>query len=620
MKILKKVKLHKISTKLMLTYSCIILFIFGSACIMSIYTLNQRFKKELIRTDQEVLSQISHSIILMTDLMAEKNINVYSNSHVQNFFTIFSDMDQNEFTQKKVESYEMAQEIKKVRNVLVENALLYTQMNGAVTLITKGGVIFTSWSSESFGDYKSGIAEEKERWDEYFEKNLSNFHWVIMNGRDAMSFHKNDEKHMLMLVYNYRSAYTKIHKGYVCIAIDAKELNQCYGTWMDADVNNELYLVDLKYSNSLCMGEGKDSELSKAEMQEIQNILAEKGTECIIEKGDYLYNCKLITKRDWVLVNKIPVAYVKKDNIRSVYIFGTIFLIGCVVACILVVLFTLRFSSRVEYLRTLMVNAGAEKYRLKYEENHYDELDQIGESFNQMEQEIENNIQKLLEEERARKINEINYLHAQINTHFLYNIFNSIKMLSVLGRNKDINEVITSLVRLLKGTLDVSSELIPVAEELKNVEHYFRIENIIHLDELKLEISCEDVLRKKRIPKLLIQPVVENCIIHGFAEENAKEEKKILIQIEEEKEKERLYIVVVDNGRGMNKERLNSVRSRKNRHASNVGLRNIEERIRVLYGEQYGVEIQSNLQKGTRVTLSLPIDTEQIIAEERKLS
>ena len=159
-------------------------------------------------------------------------------------------------------------------------------------------------------------------------------------------------------------------------------------------------------------------------------------------------------------------------------------------------------------MKALMISASKDGYNRKYQLKYYDELDEIGQSFNDMIDEIKRYTKRLVQEEKEKKLNEINYLHAQINTHFLYNIFNSIKMLSILGRNKDINEVITALVKLLRGTLDVSDEMLHIEEELKNVEYYFRIENIIHLEELQLKIHCEESLGGKMIPKLLIQPVV----------------------------------------------------------------------------------------------------------------
>ena len=146
-----------------------------------------------------------------------------------------------------------------------------------------------------------------------------------------------------------------------------------------------------------------------------------------------------IPSRNWILINQIPISCIDKNNSAARDLLFVIFVIGGLGACGLVVVFTYKFSYRIKYLKGLMENAAGEKYDLSYEVNYYDEFDEIGESFNRMVGDIKNYTAKLVQEEKEKKINEINYLHAQINTHFLYNIFNSIKMLSLLNRNKDIN-------------------------------------------------------------------------------------------------------------------------------------------------------------------------------------
>ena len=179
-------------------------------------------------------------------------------------------------------------------------------------------------------------------------------------------------------------------------------------------------------------------------------------------------------------------------------------------------------------------------------------------------------------------------------------------MLSVLGRNEDINKVITSLVRLLKGTMDVSSEMLTIEEELRNVEHYFQIENIIHLEELELEIKCDEKLKKKLVPKLLIQPIVENSFLHGFSSEYGSRKKQIEIAVEERGIDE-LSITVRDNGRGIDKKQLMNIKSIRPGSTRGIGLRNIEDRIQVLFGENYGIQVESVLGKGTRVILNIPM-------------
>lgn len=601
-----RIQFRKISTKLVVTYSCIVFLIFHAMCLISINFLRHQYKKELIRTDKEALHQISSSIILMTDLMVEKMIQVYSNSNVRMFFSEFSALTREEFAEQKARDYEMVKELREVRKILRENGMLYTQMNGAVTLITEKGAIFTSWPQDNSLDYSASITKEKAMWDQFFRDNLTNYKWEIVNERDAMSFQKDTDKNMLMCIYHYRVSQVKEGRGYICISIDARELEKCYESWMDENMSNEIFLLDEHQERLVSLNQKEKISISEETLKEIRREVRTGCTEGSYEDEKFIYDYRVISQRDWILVNKIPQNYIARRVAESIKIFIVILAAGCLCACALVMAFTFRFSNRIRYLKRLMTSAASEKYSLRYQSKYDDELDEIGESFNLMEDEIRAYTQKLVEEEKKKKLSEINYLHAQINTHFLYNIFNSIKMLSVLHRNEDINELITSLVRLLRGTLDVSEEMLTLEEEMQNVEHYFRIENIVHLQELELHVECADEFKKKMIPKLLIQPIVENCIIHGFKRGSSSSGQHIWISVEEDFAERSLYIKIMDNGCGISKQQMMNIKSFQHGYTRSIGIRNIEERIEVLFGRDYGIEIESTVNKGTTVLLKIP--------------
>lgn len=602
----KRIRIRKIGTKLILTYCIIVVLIFSMVYFLSLGMLKQQAKRELIRTDQEALRQISNSIVLMTDLMVEKVINVYSDNYVQKFFSELSGLSSAEFTKLKAEDYGMVKELKEVRKVLMENAMLYTQVNGGVTLMTEKGAIYTSWLLENSLDYSSNLTSEKGNWDQYFEGNLNNYKWEIVNERDAMSFQKNKNKNMLMCIYNYQFSFPKQRKGYICVSIDAEELKRCYKTYMDSDVKNDIFLLDQTQGRLVSLYEREHAQISEKELDFLKKNINKSKTEIsTFEDEAYIYNCNKISERGWILVNKIPLDYIGKNDRYSIQLFLVIFLLGGLGACLLVVAFTFRFSYRIRYLKTLMQNAASTDYSVRYHVQYFDELDEIGESFNLMEDEIKKYTFRLLEEEKEKKINEINYLHAQINTHFLYNIFNSIKMLAVLQRNEDISRVITSLVKLLRGTLDVSDEMLTIEEELQNVKHYFQIENIIHLEELELKIDCADDLKNKLVPKLLLQPIVENSFIHGFSHSSVGI-KRIWIQIKRKNDTD-ICIFIKDNGCGISKQQLLNIKNYKQGYTRSIGIKNIEERIHILFGEEYGIEIKSVLKKGTEIVLTIPL-------------
>lgn len=595
---------HRVSTKLIITYSVIVIIIFLFVYWVSVFMLKKQTKEELIRTDTEALNQISNSIVLMTDIMVEKIISVYSNPDVQWFFAEGMEVSQKDLPKWKSSDYQTAQSLRRVKQVLQENALLYTQMDGGITLVTGNGGIYTSWGSDNSVDYSQKLGEDKENWDEFFSKNASVYKWEMMEGREAINFEKSSEDNLLMCVYCYRVPLTREIRGYICASIDAGELERCYGSYLDSEINNQIYILDSEKRAMVGLNDEK-KQISKAIQTSIQENMGSQQHFVYQDEND-LYNCVSIGERNWVLVNKIPLSYIGNNEEYFRILFFWIFLAGGSGACLLVILFTFRFSERIKDMKTLMINAAKDNYNRKYQLKYYDELDEIGHSFNDMIDEIKRYTNRLVQEEKEKKLNEINYLHAQINTHFLYNIFNSIKMLSILGRNKDINEVITALVKLLRGTLDVSDEMLTIGEELKNVEYYFRIENIIHLEELQLKVHCEEELAGKLIPKLLIQPVVENSFLHGFSHTTSSGKKMIDITVEREGSQD-LYVKVKDNGCGISKQQLINIKNYRHGHTRSIGLRNIEERIQVLFGEGYGIRVESTVNIGTEVIIKIPV-------------
>ena len=570
------------------------------------YMLKNQVKKELLRTDKEALTQISNSIVLMTDLMVEKMIAIYSNDYIQWFFAETSDLGQEEFKKWSVESYDTARRLKEVRKTLRSNAMLYTLIDGSNVLVTNKGAIFTFWSSDFISEYTMNISKERQEWDDYFIDSEWNYKWKIVQNRKSMNFQECKNENTLACVYCYRSPISGEQKGYICMNIDADELNRCYSSYLDEDMGNSIYIFD---------GNGEqfsglnpyNTKIPQEAVKELLLLSDNEGVSFVYEDKAYIYNCMKIPSRNWILINQIPISCIDKNNSAARDLLFVIFVIGGLGACGLVVVFTYKFSYRIKYLKGLMENAAGEKYDLSYEVNYYDEFDEIGESFNRMVGDIKNYTAKLVQEEKEKKINEINYLHAQINTHFLYNIFNSIKMLSLLNRNKDINNVITSLSKLLRGTLDVSDEMLTIEEELENVKHYFKIEEIIHLDEVVLNVNCPEELECCMIPKLLLQPIVENSFIHGFKDVHYKKE----INIDVSEDSGVMIITVKDNGCGISGQQLMNITDYRHGYSRSIGLKNIEERIRILYGQDYGIDVESEWKMGTTVTLRIPLITRQ---------
>ena len=209
------------------------------------------------------------------------------------------------------------------------------------------------------------------------------------------------------------------------------------------------------------------------------------------------------------------------------------------------------------------------------------------------------------EQKRLRKA-ELDLLQAQINPHFLYNTLDAIVWSAEAGNQKQVVSMVGSLSDFFRTSLNRGKEIITIREELQHVRSYLEIQQIRYQDILSYEISVPEDIFEYRIPKITLQPLVENALYHGI--KNRRGGGKIIVS--GENKEDCILLKVIDDGMGMTTERKAEVerglREATPEESSIYGLYNINERIRLTYGGSYGIYLESEFEKGTVVTVRLP--------------
>lgn len=233
------------------------------------------------------------------------------------------------------------------------------------------------------------------------------------------------------------------------------------------------------------------------------------------------------------------------------------------------------------------------------------EVEQLSWQFNQMLKQIRELMEQNIREQEAKRKSELDVLQSQINPHFLYNTLNSVTRLAEMGRNEEVVTTITSLSRFFRISLSKGNHIISVEDELEHVRHYLIIQTIRFKNKFKYEIQAEENILQCKTLKLILQPIVENAIYHGI-EKSAEEG---FIGIYARMAGDRLEFKITDNGVGMTEDTVSRLLSgdARSEHGSGVGVRNVQERIVLFYGEAYGLRIESELEEGTTVTISIPV-------------
>ncbi|AEI45492.1 cache domain-containing sensor histidine kinase [Paenibacillus mucilaginosus] len=274
-----------------------------------------------------------------------------------------------------------------------------------------------------------------------------------------------------------------------------------------------------------------------------------------------------------------------------------------------------KISQPIRRLERSMSKVEQGVFDIHIQEGGEDEVGRLSRRFNLMVARIRELMEQSVKEQEAKRKSELEVLQSQINPHFLYNTLNSVVRLAGSGKSEEVIRMITSLSKFFRISLSKGKSVITVQEELEHVRNYLIIQTMRYKNKFRFEIECEDEVKDCPTVKLILQPVVENAIYHGI--EMMVDEG--FIRIRAERAGDRVRITVADDGLGMPPEKVKGLLQAEapenggpgpgSSSGSGVGIRNVHERIRLMYGEEYGLEIESRLEEGTTVTLWIPYRT-----------
>lgn len=315
------------------------------------------------------------------------------------------------------------------------------------------------------------------------------------------------------------------------------------------------------------------------------------------------------TYTDWTYYTLIPF-----DDIfeRIVKVKQTIIVIFAVLF-LCIILFSIRFANGIikpiERLNAKMKKVQLGNFEYAEEPNErglaMDEAGQMHRNFRIMVERINELIHENYVKQLTIRDTEFKALQAQINPHFLYNTLESINWSAKLSNQTHISQMVEALGSLLRTSINLKEPIIPISKELEIVSHYVTIQKYRFEERLDFHIDVPERLLHGSIPKLSLQPIVENAVNYGL--EQMIDTCSIRIHAYDENDK--LYISVTDNGPGMEEQLVAKLLSGEVKtKGSGLGLKNIVDRIKLLYGDAYGIHIESIVNGGTKVTLMLPYE------------
>lgn len=333
----------------------------------------------------------------------------------------------------------------------------------------------------------------------------------------------------------------------------------------------------------------------------------------IDKKQNVLLAYRKVSQGDWIIVTESSLSKLNEELNRFRLMFIIIIVCTILILSIFSILMAIDIINPINRLVDGMKKVEEENVHQEIVVDRSDELGYLSKCFNKMSKEIDILVNRVYKEQLTRKEAELKALQAQINPHFLFNTLESINWMAQLNNVPEIRDMVTSLGSIMEANIGKGNPLIPLRQELKYIDSYILIMKNRYGERLTYESDIDETILGCQVPKLLLQPLVENAIYHGIDRTRKKGEIKLIIK----RQVDVVYIEVMDNGKGIEAEELVALNKKFEevnddyllmRHRKGIGLENVNGRIKLFFGQQYGLTMESEYESYTKIKLTIPIN------------
>lgn len=374
-------------------------------------------------------------------------------------------------------------------------------------------------------------------------------------------------------------------------------------------VSGEDTIISSKEKEKLYQDAPETLELTESEYQQC----VEDGMLLKSRTGEIpvLYISRDIGERGIKLVGRASMEELGRQQREITVFISCLVLIAVGLAIVSAWLTSRRVTKPLGELMDVMerIKEGDENSHLRFEEENAGEVGILGHRFNELMDELDVSMQRIYEEQRQRRHNEVRLLQTQIVPHFLYNTMGIISSFIKLGMTEEALTAIQNLVSFYRLSLSSGKEIITLKEEVDLTQNYMELQQLRYIEYMEYTIECDKEAERTWIPKLTIQPLMENVLHHGLKPGRGRCE--IRVNITADVSRKRLKICVWDNGAGIEAERLQQLRRSLETGKSvtkSFGIQNINQRLKLMYGESYRMIIDSAAGEYTQFTIELPMD------------
>lgn len=584
----------KLQNQIMVSYLVVISFICAVLCGASYGIASYNSEQNAIKSYSEMLDYVGSGIVENLTQAEQLSDYLYANKKINEVLTMENDSE--------IASYYAISEVNQNLEEFALYSHFFTNISAIKIIGANGYQVIFGEDAIHLNKMTINTLPNYEWYDDTTE-NSGRIYWI----GSSTNYAKSSESTVSLArqILGQKDIYEVL--GYMYLSMNSSYFDQIFQD-ASVDSNVQLYILDAN-NNVVYDNLSHDSANYYDYLTDVQ-LDSETSVVEYIDGEKTLVVVSSIQQYEWSIVAHIPYSEITQNNRLYILINVAIGLVAVGVALMLFYFISLNLFKPIEELTAVMrcAQEGDLSVRSDYEKEN--EVGRMSRTFNYMLSQIQILMNRVVHEENAKKDMEYQALQSMINPHFLYNTLSAIRFMAMIQGTQGISEAIGNLIRLMQSTTQQTG-LITLEQELEIANNYIAIMKIRHADKFNVIFDIEPDTYNLLCLKFMLQPIIENAIFHGI--EN--KEGYGVITINTRREDDILYIEIEDNGVGMTQEdieRIFSATAVKSNGLNSIGIVNVDSRIKLIYGERYGIQIESELHKYTKVRVSIKaVETER---------
>jgi len=563
-----RLKNHKIERKLLLTYPLLIIISITVVSVFAIYFSMFLFREKSKDNFQNILKQISFN---MDTQLKQQDLDTYlfiQDLEVKRFFNSGGLPDSPESYQLKIN----------LRNLLTNYLLSHSNIERVVLINNRNEIVSNTDEPLplALDEYRKGAVQGDGK-------------MVWMNSQILP-----EGKVVIPVLRQINDLSTLKNNGVLLLFVKEK-------IFRNSDFNGELVVL----GKDGYVISSNDVQKTGKKYTDWEDTAFSGPTGSFVDKTNGIFlNYYKSEYTNWIYLFSIPTKelYSGIEIVRNWVI--VVAILFTVIGILLAKIIASNISRPLIHIIREMRNIETNDLSVNLDYDGKDELTSLAATFNNMMNRIRELIARDSELQRLKHELEMRALQAEINPHFLYNTLEAINWIGRMHKVDEICDITTMLADIMRYSINRSKDIVTVQEEYGHTQKYAGIQRIRYGGNLWIYMDIPKEMLAVPIPKLTLQPLVENAILHGFENKLDVGKIKILGYAGED----RMKITIQDNGCGMTPEKVSTLLTpQEERMHTGIGIFNVHQRIRLLFGEPYGLDIRSELGKGTEITITLPV-------------